>query len=74
MRRKPLLTYRRDQAGFKPGDPDPDRLIGGVIFADDPHVQHGWERRLRRMGFDYFIHYRDVHGAHSLFFGRRSDA
>ena len=72
MQHKPLITRRRNQVTYKGSPIAANQIIGGIIFCDSPEVRRNWVRMLNErhpLRFNYFVGFRDVHGAFSLQFG-----
>lgn len=67
-----LLTYRRDQRGYKPGMPCGGQLIGGILFCGSAESREEWIRRLSEshpLRFNHFVCFRDVQSPWALSFG-----
>ena len=69
---KAILTYRKNQRGFKPGMACPTQLIGGVIFCGSSEARNNWIKRLNQKHpsrFNHFVCFRDVQSDYALQFG-----
>jgi hypothetical protein len=66
-----ILTHRKNQLGYVPGQPCPNQLIGGIIFCGSAEGRRAWIKRLNERHpsrFNHFVCFVDVQSPYALQF------